>query len=190
MPLPNAQGPITHAEQTAAMTLAHCTAFQQLLGVDTAAAALARIHFHECPKPAGEAYTLAEITAMRPFALIYTVFPYGYAYRKVASFAWDDAGTIAIEIEWSIPLEIAGDEAAISRTFLNSLGRIIRAQENESDADRGLLDLFDTETTDGSCHLSGTEVRVVDVLRSSAEHVATDGDAIKAILLIEWGNRR
>lgn len=188
MPLTAAAGTVSSAEEALGRTLAACTAFQGDGGDETSARQ--RIFYHALPPPANDGeYTAAELAAYRPCALIYTDFPRGYRWHKVGSFAWDDSGRLALELEWTVPEAVATDEAEVARRFSNWLGTVMQLRANEADEQRGLIDLFDLAPYADHQFLAGAQIDVVDVTRTAIEQVEKIGDCIRALLIVHWGSR-
>ena len=104
-------------------SLADCAAFRTFAGAADQAAALARIHYFELTPPADvEAYTKAEITALRPYAIVATQDRNGFSAELDGAsdhFEFADSGRLWLYVARTV----AGDQPELE--FCNHLGAIV-----------------------------------------------------------------
>ena len=130
--MPSPAGCLSLPQAALETILADCTAFRAL--TDPAmdqAGALARIYQEGLPKPAsGRIHTLAEFTAYRPYAIIWTDPERGFIATGEASSSdgtdFIDAGRLILEIERTAT-DPAYDEPSSADNLLwrNAVGQII-----------------------------------------------------------------
>lgn len=178
MPLTAPSGPVSLAIENLRVILANCTAFQSWVGAGNAATALEHIFYEALPPPAeGGEYSLAELQAYRPFALVGMEAEDGFYTRsdaQGAGFEWDlGGGRLSLWLEENVEPSIALDAAEVSRRFCNTIGAIIDE----------LCDLSGTAT-----YLALHSVRVLmGPGRGDKAERATQGDYVAMRLGIEWG---
>lgn len=131
LPTIAAAGSFALAKQHFAAMLSACASVQAVFGAANAAAALARIWIDELPRPAGERFTLAELTAQRPFLLIGHNPRAHYTARRLAyGDGLTDQGHLVAQLEVNASdLLESGDDAAeeglVMRRMDNLLGAIV-----------------------------------------------------------------
>lgn len=167
-------GCLALAKDTLKATLADCTSFRTWVdasGDDVQAQALNRIYKDDLPPPDNSnAYTLAELQALRPFAIIYTAG--GFRKEKDASPRefWN-TGSLAVLLEQDVPERIKNDPAAVADEFETAIGQIM-------DDLCGLVDQ--------AGYLSITAVNLPEEwVRSDPKSEPDFGDAAMAMLFIE-----
>lgn len=92
-------------------SLADSPACRALLGVHSSTAAKARIHLREIPKPAADAYTLAELEILRPYALIFHGYTDGESETRVADGVgtgtqWQALGKLTLRLSRAVPKDL------------------------------------------------------------------------------------
>lgn len=185
----DAEGSPSIAEEALRVTLANCTEFQSMLGVADEAGALAKIHVHALPPPSdGEAYQDGEEEAYRPFAIIFTrPFGNGHTWRRVATETWRDSGQIMIMLELKPPTNLARNEGALNRYWLNRIGLIEKG--NPDSGTYGLLDLAHTSPDEDHQYLAIDSISLEEYFRCDDDDDGTKGDHLVAILAVHWGGR-
>ena len=158
---------VEHARQS----LANSAAVRAWMGVANSSLALARIYRAALPPPTSNAagYTLAEITAYRPFIIVSTI---DFGRKRDSSIGYESSGTLVLDFEQTVASGIAGDPGEIITQFENDLGAIID-------------DLCANSDTAG--YLQVQDVALHDLIeRTDPDKVTLEGDAIRAILRVEW----
>ena len=153
------------------LALGGSTAFQTFLGAIDAAAADLRIHTDAIPKPAsGQAYSLAEITSIRPCATIWSSDDQG-GYR-----AYEDAvgtfaatGQLTCEFLWSIPDGIINDPKEIHTQFTNHIG-----------------DIFDDLIAQSETGLQIKELETEGPYRAPDDMIETYGQYMQGFIHLSW----
>lgn len=163
--------PLSLAEERLQITLADSPTFRTLTGAADRAAARAHIYSQALPAPVGAEYTVAELTALRPFAITYVAPEEGYT----ADAEGAPEGNYASRGEFVILLESGVDPAATegdqNRTWLNVLGGI-------------LGELF--QVPGSGDYLNVAEVRLREYGRTPDERLYTDGEYVYALLGVRW----
>jgi len=124
-------GVISIPMQLARALLADCQAFRDLLtpSMDQAAA-LARIHYNGLPAPDGDEYTLADLTALRPFAIVSHNPNHGFRTEVNGvsgdTWDWEERGKLLVKIERTA-LEVVNKLPSYDSflDFQNAIGGII-----------------------------------------------------------------
>jgi len=168
-------GCLALAKDTLKASLADCDSFRTWVGAsgdNAQTQALNRIYKDDLPPPTNRnIYTLAELNALRPFAIIYTAD--GFRKDKDASPGefWH-TGSLAILLEQAIPERIKNDPAAIADEFETIIGQIID-------------DLC--ALVDQAGYLSITAINYPEEwVRSDPDAEPDFGDAAMAMLTIEY----
>lgn len=158
-------------------SLANCAAFQTWVAADDADEALARIYSQGIPLPEGddESYSIEQMEAMLPFALIYLT---SFETRSDATggngWEWGvDSGTLELVFYKLIPAK-ENDPGELERLLLNTAGEII--DELKSLAGTG-------------GHFAATRFSTPGVYRVTEEEAA-NGELPTARLpiTVTWGN--
>lgn len=176
MPLTSPTGAISRIEQTLAMTLADAPAFRTWCGAADQTAALARIYFGALPPPAagGEEYTLAELVAYRPFALVFC--KHGNRAFKASGqrYSYSQGGLLQVLLEQATPTAALLDAQEAERLWNNTVGSIV----------------------DDVCTLAGQGgyLAICDLdwgepIRSHPDDVPAIGDAQQFWLQFHYGNQ-
>jgi hypothetical protein len=180
------------SQQLLANTLADCSEFRNLVGVSSHSAALAKIWHEALPPPANgkDNYTLAELQAYRPFALIFTNDPQGpLSNRQAASpGAYFDSGTLRVLFEVDVPAEFKNEPLLLDHLIKQAIGRIIARPSDEASTFNGLRNLFHATTSDYS-YLAGDSVTFRGYHRSSQKEQPGQGDFVFAFLDVTYGQR-
>lgn len=160
------------------------TGFWQFTGAADAAAALSHIYRDFLPEPADKnEHTLAELQAMRPFAMVWQSESNGWhARRNAATSCFKISGMIVVRFEWDVPyapnendqLVQSGSDQAAATTFQEHLSRILH-----NDDSTGILNIC--------AQMNITDVMETACFRSPPEHYKTIGDCYAAEFLIAWG---
>lgn len=169
-----ATGSLSLSKENLRITLADCATFRTWVGATTAAQALNRIH-HEGlpPRTSGEEYTIEELNALRPYALLSTE-SFGSRHEAAStSFDYRDSGTIRCRLVQEVPQEIADDHGEIGRRFDNVVGGIMD-------------DLAALSGQGGYLAIEGMDMPE-PWTRTEDNRQATDGDFVQVDLLFEWG---
>lgn len=178
-----------------AKTLADCTEFRNLVGASDHASAMAHIWHEALPPPADGAdnYTLAEMQAYRPFALIFTNDLDGELSSRQASNpgAWADQGSLRILLEIDTPADLDESPVLLDHMLKQIVGRIIRRPSDETAGQfYGLIDrAHTTNETDGYSYLATDQVSFRGYHRSSYRDQPGQGDFLFAWLEIQYGQR-
>jgi hypothetical protein len=178
-------GHIATAKDLLRTTLATCTAFRTIDGVSYTVDQLkARIYLDALPPPGSSSpeYTLAELQALRPFALIAAA-PHGaLRLRHVTAGTvrrFHPNGTLVVAIERNVPAVDAADPGQVDRDWENTIGLIM------SSLDSALPGLAELSGQAGYLTISGLEV--LDLYRGDQDDKPARGDYQVCLLQIEWG---
>lgn len=163
-------------------TLVACDEFLTWTGAANATAARARVYHEALPRPAsGVEYTLAELQAYRPFAIIYTADLGGWQARRVATESFGVTGRVLLYLEQDTPSGLANDLDALDEAFKESIGHILAA----SDAKPAISGLLDLAHQPG--YLAIDQVILNGPGRSHPEDHQAIGDIVFASLEITYG---
>ena len=159
--------------------LSKCARFQSFVGGNEAAA-LARIKLDADPFPTDEggnvkeSYTAAELTAVRPFALIFYDPRQGYRLQAAgAPNAAVESGTLQIHFEKEIPVALRKTLSEAHRQWDNDLGQIAR-------------ELTDLKTTDGMLQID-QGITVNGPFFSDESQAPGQGNFAYALMTVTWG---
>ena len=160
-------------------TLAASSTFQSLVGAGNANAALARIYHDAWPKPASgqPSHSLAEITAIRPAAIVYTDPDDGFVTERDAmgdDLCWHQQGTVHAIIFRNVPDADKDNPSKVDTDFRVVIGGI-------------LADLIATSETAG--YLACRRLTVDGPHRTAVEDLNAIGDAQAYDIRIDWGVR-
>lgn len=155
--------------------LAVSATFQTLRNAANATDAKVGIHLVSLPEPVdGHVYTLEELQAYRPFALI--DFPddgESFNSSRIAETAYQDSGRLVMMLEAEVPDALAKRPADAKIWFLNQVGAILTEMMAYS-GDAGYLTVHTFRI------LRGPE-------RSRDDVLSAEGDFFQVLLEIEWG---
>ncbi|MFA5911846.1 MAG: hypothetical protein WC815_23950 [Vicinamibacterales bacterium] len=179
-------------QQLLAKTLADCSEFRNLVGATTHAAAFARIWHESLPPPAAGArnYSLAEMNAYRPYAIVFTRDPDGAATTRIGSpGAWTDRGALWIRLVFDMPAGMDESPVLLDHLVKQLVGRLERCPSDETYATfKGLMDLAGTTNeTDGYSYLAADSVVFKAWSLSNPADFPGQGDFIVATLEVAWG---
>lgn len=181
-----ALGCISKAEEKLRNMLAACSAFQAWIG--TTVDPLTRIHLVELTIPttddeeADQNYSLAELQARRPFALIWTPSEQPFSIDIIASpNTPSPSGVLRIGLEENVPTELERNYPEAYRRFLNTVGQIIHSEDQTHP---GLVELLGIC---GSDYLNFYKLDVLDHARSGGDEIPTRGDVHQCQIEIRWG---
>lgn len=180
-----ADGPVLDALNAARRMLADCYWWRRIADADSPwdqATALAHIHFDGLP-PAdpGPNHSLAQMTALRPFAIMWTDITGGLRIRNAtAGYTCNvPSGRIIAQIELPVPTAIASDPTAVADDISRKIGLILRTGDSDQP---GLFELAGR-----SGYLPLTEVELFGYARTDAKAAEDLGDIVFAELQISWG---
>lgn len=170
---------IQEVQELLRVSLANSAAFQTFVGAANATAALAKIYHDAWPKPTtGATHTLAEITALRPSAIIYTEEDQGFTVERDASGAsdWDrkNSGRLVAVLFRNVPEADRNNLTKVATDFRTTVGAIID-------------ELMDQSVTAGRLHIQ--RITASGPWRTAKERLQAEGDAQAFELMIEWGIR-
>jgi hypothetical protein len=161
-------GPLSLPLSSARDLIAAATAWQSWVEAADATEAAASVWLLALTDAEGRTYTEAEISALRPFALL----DLGNAWRltKSASGAcYRAAGSVRLRIEHNVPEAYQADAPAATLEFTNRLGALILGL---GEVDQGLG------------HLVPNEIQIVELGRS--DEADASGDHFFAELLLAY----
>lgn len=183
----NAAGLISDNLEAFRKQLADCSQYQSFLGVSTSAAAVERTYLAALPKPAdGCEYTLEELAALRPFAVLSLSMANGIGLRSDGVGAWRCRGRFVLWLEAGVPtayqpgkdvdaIDLTADLETGDRWIQNLIGNIL---PEIADAGSGV--------TPGYLPLNSVDVRM-GPSREPNDATATQGPHYVTVLEFEWG---
>jgi len=168
---------IQEAQNIARATLAACASFQSLVDADDATEALTHIYHDATPMPeSGRAeHTRAELTALRPFAIVYTEDNQGFVVEKDAmgnEDCWNASGTVHIVIYRNVPEADELNPSKVDTDFRTVMGNI--ASE--------IIRLSETAP-----YLAAKKIVASGPIRTPVKELSDVGDAQGAVLTVAWG---
>lgn len=171
---------IQDAQNTARATLAACATFQTLVGAANATEALERIYHDAWPLPESmrAEHTSAELTALRPCAIVYTEDNQGWVVERDAmgnEDCWNAYGQIHFVIDRNVPSEDAYLPSKVDTDFREIIGDI--ASE--------IIGLSETAP-----YLAANRIVVSGPYRTQIKELKDIGDAQRAELIVSWGPAR
>jgi len=170
MPLSAPQGSISKAVDNLRVTLADSTTFRTWVGAVDQATALVKINYESLPPPADKnEHTLAELTAYRPYALLWTSPENGF---RLSHFD-NESGVMMLRFVQTVEIIIADDAAEIARRFLNTLGAIFD-------------EIMALNRVGGYLATEAIELES-GPFRADADEAAAQGDYIFADAKLTWG---
>lgn len=166
------------AQNVLRITLSASSAFQTFTGTVDATAALAKIYHDELPKPStGRLHTLAEITALRPCAVVFTASDSGWAIERDAmgeQACWNPYGILHCLLFRNVPEADKDDLGKCDTDFRTTVGLIID-------------DLVAMSETAG--RLAIDKITARGPFRTDVKELKSIGDAQAYELIINWGHR-
>lgn len=174
---------IQTAQDVARATLAACAAFQSLVGVEAvgdeerAAEALEHIYHDAFPSPESQRaeHTRAELTALRPCAIVYTEDSQGWVIIRDAmgnEDCWNARGMIHVVIFRNVPEADRFNLSKVDTDFRTIIGDIAE----------DIIGLSETAP-----YLAARRLTVSGPTRTPHEQLKDVGDAQAAEISIEWG---
>lgn len=161
---------IQDVQDLLATTLSESEAFQDFVVAANATAAIAKVFHDVMPAPDGDRYTEAELTALRPSALIYTE-RYEDVYDATDS-CWRASGRLVCKLRRSTPA--IGTDSAKDISFRQIAGYIVQ-------------DLKDMCETAG--RLASRGIVVEGPFRTHPTEIKAAGDFQEVDMTIDWGLR-
>lgn len=182
-----ADGPIIAAVDAAIAMLRDCYWWRRLADPDNPwdqATAEAHIHIDGLPAPdPGPDHSLAELTALRPFALVFA--DPGQPIDTECDINTNGlsllSGRMLLQIEIPVPEDIASDPRLVGRLMYKQYGRLIQGD----DAQPGLWQLSGQPG-----YLPLTKLQLSGMVRSDQKDAIEIGDFFMAELLLSWGVSR
>lgn len=178
-------GPILDALSAARAMLRDCYWWRRLANPDSPwdqATAQSHIHFDGLPPATpGPNHSRAQLTQLRPFALMWTEQAAGFRMRnETAGFCCPKAsGVIVVQIELSVPTALAANPHALAEDVSRKLGLIVRTNNAQQP---GLFEL-----SGRSGYLPVNEVMLYGYVRSDGKARVDVGDCVVAELQMNWG---
>lgn len=171
---------IQQAQNTARATLAACAAFQALVGASDATDALERIYHDALPYPESmrAEHTRAELTALRPCAVVYTEDNQGWVVERDAAGnedCWNAHGIIHMVIDRNVPEADQYNPSKVDTDFRTILGDIAEQ----------IIGLSETAP-----YLAANRIVVSGPYRTPLPELKDIGDAQRAELIVAWGPMR
>jgi hypothetical protein len=190
-PMSLANSILLEPQDLLAKTLADCDEFRNLVGASSHAAAQARIWHESLPRPENgrDNYTTAEMSAYRPFALIFTNDLDGAMATRQASSpaAWSERGALRILLEIDTPDSIQDSPVLLDQLMKQLAGRISKRPSDEASTFNGLMDLAHRTNESGSySYLAIDTVSFRGYHRSRPEE---EGDYLFAWIEVMYGQR-
>lgn len=146
------------------------------------ATAADHIHFDALPRSAtGADHSLAELAALRPFAIMWADVAGGQRWRSDSGDFCCAllSGVIVMQIEIAVPPSIAADPRAVAIDVNRKLGRIMRTCDA---AEPGILDL-----SGRAGYLPINEAKITGYMRTDSNAAVELGDAVTAEIELHWG---
>lgn len=171
---------IQEAQNIARATLAACAAFQSLVDAADATEALARIYHDAFPSPQSQRaeHTRAELTALRPCAVVYTEDNQGWVVERDAAGnedCWNASGIVHLVIFRNVPEADEFLPSKVDTDFRTIIGNI--AGE--------IIGLSETAP-----YLAANRIVMSGPNRTPFTELKDIGDAQQAELLVSWGPAR
>jgi len=168
---------IQDAQDIAKATLAACAAFQSLVDAGDAAEAAEHIYHDSFPTPeSGNAeHGRAELTALRPCAIVYTEDNQGFVVRRDAmgmEDCWNATGVIHFVIFRNVPAADVNLPSKVDTDFRTVLGNIVSQ----------MIGLSET-----AGYLATKQFTVSGPARTPKKELKDIGDAQVAEIVAAWG---
>jgi len=162
-----ALGSMAKAQYAAKLTIADCAIFRTWVGVDDQGESLAKIYEESLPDPEDTSYTEEELTAYRPYCMIYTE-----AYHRAPGSPRSEGG----KVKAMFVADVGDDRRAADVAFMNFLSQ--------------LFDQLATLCTAGAAgHIGAATMIACDgkPFRNLPEEAQQYGEALIGIISISWG---
>ena len=179
-------GPMSLAKQRLRVLLANSSTWQTWTGTANATAALETIYINAlAPPPNKNKYTLAQLEALRPFAIVETSESGGFKKDAIAGgigFVFDESGQIVLSIEANTAEGDVDDPSEAMIKFENNLGNVI----SEMATLAGTTGTINVDSNPN--YLNVNEISVeMGPMRSVEDVKNTEGDFHFAVAIIGWG---
>lgn len=168
---------IDDSQELMRTTLANSQAFQSLVGAANATEALTRVYGDQLPKPAvGTEHTLAELVALRPYAIVFIPSHHGWQIERDASgdSCWNSSGIVHCIIQRSVPEVDKDDHAKVDKDFRLIGGDIVSDLVGMAEEMQRLA--MHKISVSGPYRTKNTELKSI-------------GDAQAYEFMVEWGHR-
>lgn len=171
-------GPVAEAIELLRHTLGASATFRTWTSTATQEDAEAKIHKDAIPNSASGKYdhTLAELQALRPYAILFEQPEEGFVVRAAALSGSRDfvaSGAFSILLEQDIPSNISNDPAEIAIQFRNTYGGIIDDLAGLASV-AGYLDINEMAVEESQ-------------FRSPKKERVVYGDVVIVFLRVAWG---
>lgn len=168
---------IQEAQDIARATLAACAAFQSLVDADDATEALEHIYHDSFPTPisGGDVHGRAELTALRPCAIVYTEDNQGFVVRRDAmgmEDCWNATGVIHFVLFRNVPDADKDNPSKVDTDFRTVIGNIVSQ-------------MIAVSETAG--YLATKQFSVSGPTRTPKKELKDIGDAQLAEIIAAWG---
>lgn len=168
---------IQEAQDIAKATLAACAAFQSLVDAGDATEALEHIYHDSFPTPisGGDAHGRAELTALRPCAIVYTEDNQGFVVRRDAmgmEDCWNATGVIHFVLFRNVPDADKDNPSKVDTDFRTVIGNIVSQ-------------MIAVSETAG--YLATKQFSVSGPTRTPKKELKDIGDAQLAEIIAAWG---
>lgn len=181
----SADGPILDALNAARAMLRDCYWWRRIANPDNPwneATAAAHIYFDGLPPPnPGPDHSLAELTQLRPFAIMWTEQAAGFRIRNESAgyCCAFPAGIIVVQIEFPVPPAMADNPITLAEHIARVIGRILRTCDVD---EPGLVEL-----SGQAGYLPLNEIQLIGYARTNQKTALDIGDTIVAELQLNWG---
>lgn len=177
---------IANAKERFRDSIANTTAFRTWDGASYSVdQAKARIYFDALRPPADNVtHTLAELAALRPFAVVYMPAEQGVSLRHVANgpgHRFTPHGTLMARFERAVPTNVANDPGAADRQIENMLGPLLMSCDANAP---GLAELAGQ-----AGYLAITALDCAGPFRSTKDERPGIGDCQWFFVQADWGVR-
>lgn len=182
-----AAGVIARAKELFRESIANTTAFRTWDGYSwSVAQARERIYYDCLPPPPLKAisHSLADLQALRPFAILYKPAAVGVTLEHVANGGHNGflpRGVLVARFERDVPASQLSDPGEADRAFENFMGQLIMSGDVNNP---GLVEL-----SGKAGYLNITRFDDIGPYRAEPDDVPTLGDCQRYSLQVEWGVR-
>lgn len=178
------EGLIFDAQDLLADTLAACDEWQALTGTATAVDAKAHVYQGALPQPGNGAakYTPAELSSLRPFAILGTRNVAGFNARRDATGMFRPSGALDLYFEMDTPAGTKDNWPQLEEDTVSIIGRLIVRPDSKPASWQGLLNLAHQ-----SGYLAIETLRYSGPFRAPQEDWPGDGDYLSWFFEIEYG---
>lgn len=171
-------GRIQNPQNLLRVTLSYSAAFQDFVSAADSDEAILKIYHDELPKPSvGRVHTLAEITALRPCAIIFTETDAGWTIERDAMAdvgCWHPYGILHLLLFRNVPEADKDDLGKCDTDFRTTVGLIVD----------NLIDMSET-----AGRLAIDKITARGPFRTDVKELKSIGDAQVYELIINWGHR-